>query len=102
MSYDFNDHIDEAMKRPAMESKCPVCQKGEMLHNRYAEHKVSCNARSCQFRCRTKYLPSITAAMELARALVIYEKEQTPLGVRKAGSDLNQARKRVIEVFGGE
>jgi hypothetical protein len=80
-----------------MESKCPVCQKGYMIPNNYAEFKISCNAKSCQFRCQVKDLIPITAAMDLAR-LTVQMKTCRAYCPERA---FLYAQDRVVIVFGG-
>jgi len=48
-----------------MESKCPVCQKGELFPG---VSITDCMSKSCAFRCNLEDLPLIAAALELARA----------------------------------
>jgi hypothetical protein len=105
MSYDFNDHADVAMKRPTMESKCPVC--GSILVDEDPCYK--CYGNECWFRCNKEHLPRISAAMDLARATAKYGNEAgfDELRIDNGGDDeivdlVNDAAFRVLEVFGGE
>jgi NADPH-dependent glutamate synthase beta subunit-like oxidoreductase len=75
-----------------MESKCPVCQAGTLEDwNRKVRQ---CD--SCDFKCDTDDLPRIAAAMEFAMKVHLYHNKDGYL------DEINDAEKRVVEVFGGE
>lgn len=83
--------------------KCPVCQKGK-LGSSNDGLKIECS--QCWFRCHVGHLPRIAAAMELARAeydlAVTTSKTDSPDEIAKAMTAVCIARKRVLEIFGGE
>jgi hypothetical protein len=101
MSYDFNDHADAAMKRPAMESKCPCC--GDDLAFLHNHGFVTAGCTFCAFECETKDLPRIAAAMELAKwtiAIILVDGEDPT--AKDIADKYAESDRRVLEVFGGE
>jgi hypothetical protein len=87
-----------------MKSKCPCC--GNDLEYRHELKAYVCD--ECQFRCPSLFLPRVAAAMELAQAEVNALKayhvplERLDAAMEAADGMVEQARERVIEVFGGE
>ena len=95
-----------------MESKCPVCRKGELFPG---VSITECLSKSCAFRCNLEDLPRIAAAMELARATAAKETKHTQIisgdydYYEDAKGELERAEAgvfalglRVLEVFGGD
>lgn len=74
--------------------KCPVCQKGTIMF----KDNLSCECSQCRFQCHHGQLPSIAAAIELARASSEYDKSNLRQ-IMVAGARLNAAYERVLEVF---
>ena len=80
-----------------MESKCPCC--GGRLSDDVDGVIVCWN--KCSFRCDTKDLPRISAAMELARVEFKLNRCD-PKYEHQWQFHVCEARKLVLEVFGGE
>lgn len=82
--------------------KCPCC--GGRIYNHEYGYIVFCG--DCPLRIAKKDLPSIAAAMELARAegaLAVTVREiDDPSVIGEAMSAVCAARDKVVEVFGGE
>ena len=103
MSYDFNDHADEAMRKREMseELKCPCCGS-EQSRETFIDRSEVWACGECLFQCPPKCLSRISAAMELAKATVIL-KNSIYSGnydsVEDAQDQFADAEQRVLEVF---
>lgn len=79
-----------------MNEKCPCGCPGSLNDKTGPYYRCE----NCWFRCDKADLPRIAAAMELARAHV-WEAEQSRKGLSYMTRH-KAAKKRVLEVFGGE
>lgn len=83
------------------ENKCPCC--GGEVHPETIERDGSVmsahfECEDCAFSCELNDIPSISAAMELARATNEYDNSNLRK-IMRAGARLNAAYERVLEVF---
>lgn len=79
--------------------KCPLC--GSEISD--FEDSGFWECEECPFMCALADLPHVAAAMELARAeSKLMQSVEDCAGYEQAIIDRAHARKRVIEVFGGE
>lgn len=102
MSYDFNDHADEAAKDRNEIAKCPVCGDAPVIWgDDYGDiHIQCCDMHTTYGRRWNQY-----AAMELARVGIEYENSDDSYGdevLDEMWKDVESASRRVLEVFGGE